>query len=124
MDDEIEEGTIGYGVFCSLSFHPVNGLLRILHAANGSLRYASSSGSTWTATVVGEGSGSSLLHDASGTPHISSVKGGILTHFWHDGTDWQSETVASSPASGRTVIRMNGTRPAICYKPGVRYAHK
>jgi len=124
----IETGVTGYGVYCSLSYDPrPGGHPAVVHQTNG-VRYWEWDGSSWGSVVVVDGGGqTSLGHGADGTPYVSyRVDGQVkLAHFDLVGAVWQLEVVDPN-SSSRTRLRMdpNTGEPAICYRPGVKLAHK
>jgi subtilisin family serine protease len=128
----IETGVVGYGVFCSLSYSPTTDHPAVVHRTNG-VRFWQWDGSSWgDVTVVDTGGGeTSLAHDLAGTPYISYRVAKELKLARFEGGAWQLEVVDPN-AGGRTRLRIDTSddpgypdgKPAICYRPGVKFAHK
>jgi len=126
--EPVERGSVG--TWSSLELeptHPYIPHISYYDIANGNLKHAWLSGTTWLSETVDSagdvGWYTSLALDRSGNPHISyyDYTNGDLKYAWLSGTTWLSETVDSVGQSsvwygwGTSLALNRGDAPRISY---------
>ncbi|GAG31353.1 unnamed protein product, partial [marine sediment metagenome] len=100
--EEIEGGTIGFGVFCDIAFDS-NDVPRIVHSEGG-VRYLEPKGDGWDLTIVDDETYAGYTNIAltsSNMVYISYLSEGNVKVGYRDVTTWTIEPVDLGISSGR-----------------------
>lgn len=130
----VETGTVGYGVFVSLAFHPSTGYPAIVHGNTGQVRYLEWDGSAWNLEIVDcclYYGGYALAFDAAGTPFICYGKGGVTPSLLQFAkrvalNTWTIETIDRGSISRfQNSMKFNSGIPAVAYSnTGMKYGQR
>jgi len=129
-------GTVGYGVFCNLAFHPLTHAATIVHSgssASGGL-FTTKAGSTWSTQSFDDcfdycGRNPSVAFTADGIAWISSIRWAStkaqnqMRAASYDGAAWSRELVDTFSSNWVSVGIAPGGQPTLGYE-GVRFARR
>ena len=111
----VETGAVGYGVLCSLAFHPFTGFPVISHQVNAVIRVALWNGASWGIEVFGSGGGTSLAYDSAGTLFMSYSSGGVRLAK-RTATGWEVDFVDVGGINWYTRLQFDASgKPSISY---------
>jgi len=110
----VETGVVGYGVLCSLAFHPTTGFPVISHQAGG-IRVALWNGASWDIELFGSGGGTSLAYDSAGTLFMSYSSGGVRLAE-RTASGWEVDFVDVGGINWYTRLQFDASgKPSISY---------